>query len=208
VFTYNPSVFEVQSIPEAAAIILTPEGGQTTQERWGLETEYLSKLIEEKCNLNEHSLVIDYGCGLGRVAKELIDLTGCRVIGVDTSASMRTLAMQYNPSPRFTAIAPEMLESLRPVVDAVICIWTLQHIPKLDDVIDTLAKLVGYSGSLLVLNNQRRAVPVNCGWFDDGLDVKAQLNAQFGLPTEEGVLPLEATSKLVSENTFWAVWGN
>jgi SAM-dependent methyltransferase len=45
--------------------------------------------------LDRNSLVLDYGCGIGRIAKELIKQTGCHVIGVDISPSMLGLAYPY-----------------------------------------------------------------------------------------------------------------
>ena len=103
--TYNPHIFTV--IDEAAAkrIILTPEGGSRTIERWTIETPYLVRLIMDHVILDRNSLVLDYGCGIGRIAKELIKQTGCHVIGVDISPSMLGLAYPYVHSDNFSAIS-------------------------------------------------------------------------------------------------------
>jgi SAM-dependent methyltransferase len=85
--TYNPHIFDAIGEGHAKGIILTPEGGARTLERWEIETPYLVNLILNRVNLDRNSLVLDYGCGIGRIAKELIKQTGCHVIGVDISPS-------------------------------------------------------------------------------------------------------------------------
>ena len=45
--------------------------------------------------------IIDYGCGIRRLAKELILSTGCNVIGVDINGSMRALSQIYCESDSF-----------------------------------------------------------------------------------------------------------
>jgi len=98
--TYNPGVFNVNSIPAAMSIILTAEDS-TTEARWRTETPYLADLINKHFELSANSLLLDYGCGIGRMAKELIGRYGCRVVGVDISPSMRSLAPMYVASDRF-----------------------------------------------------------------------------------------------------------
>jgi SAM-dependent methyltransferase len=93
--SYNAGIFDVADLDGARRIILTPEGGQTTDQRWNCETPYLTGLIADNLKLTAGSVVVDYGCGVGRLAKELISRHGCRVIGVDISANMRALADRY-----------------------------------------------------------------------------------------------------------------
>src|SRR5215470_15608513 len=109
--TYNPAVFNVSTISQAMSIILTPEES-TTEERWRLETPYVCDLIAKSVDIAPNSFVLDYGCGIGRIAKELIARHGCRVIGVDISPSMRALAPIYVASDRFFACTSAMLDGL------------------------------------------------------------------------------------------------
>ena len=127
--TYFPGIFDVKTSDEAMRIILTAEDS-TTQNRWATETPYLADLITSNIKLSDQSLVLDYGCGIGRMAKALIDRHGCRVIGVDMSPSMRALAVGYVASDNFLACPPEMLDVLiaRGMrCDAALSIWVLQH---------------------------------------------------------------------------------
>ena len=94
--TYNPKVFDVSNIQDAKNIILTPEAGMKTDERWEKETKYLSLDISEFFkDFNKDKIIIDYGCGIGRLSKELIEKFDCKVLGVDISSSMRELAVNY-----------------------------------------------------------------------------------------------------------------
>lgn len=65
---YNPGVFETPDIEAAKAIILTPEIGTTTEERWRLETPYLIGQMLERQAIGANWLVIDYGCCIGRLS--------------------------------------------------------------------------------------------------------------------------------------------
>ncbi len=84
--TYNPEIFSVPKLSQAKNIILTAESS-TTEERWKTETPMLSALIAAQNQIGPDTVVLDYGCGIGRMAKELITRHGCRVIGVDISPS-------------------------------------------------------------------------------------------------------------------------
>jgi hypothetical protein len=61
--TYFPGVFDVNTPDEAMRIILTA-GDSTTQHRWATEMPYLADLITNSINLNDRSLLLDYGCGM------------------------------------------------------------------------------------------------------------------------------------------------
>jgi hypothetical protein len=70
---YAPEVFDVRDLDEARRIILTPESGTTTDARWAAETPWLADRILERFPLTEQHVVIDFGCGLGRMARALIE---------------------------------------------------------------------------------------------------------------------------------------
>ena len=164
--TYNPRVFAVGSIEQAKGIILTPEDS-TTEARWRSETGYLADLIEARLALDSASVVLDYGCGIGRIAKELIRRTKCTVLGVDISPDMRALAPRYVESELFSACSPEVLDSLTQAglgVDAAISVWVLQHClqPAID--ISRLHDAVRPKGSVFLVNNRGRAVAQHCFW--------------------------------------------
>lgn len=201
----SPSCFDVRNIAEAQAIILTAEDS-TTAQRWKTETPYLANLIGKQLDLGPLSRVLDYGCGIGRLAKALIDRHGCQVIGVDTSMSMRALAPAYVLDERFLACAPCLLgTALRPVTSAI-AVWALQHIPDLEGALSVIHRQMVPSGRLFVVNGHVRALPTPDGpWVNDGKDVRALLRDRFE-EIAHGSLSAESTTPLTAKASFWGVY--
>src|SRR5262245_36124886 len=126
--SYAPQIFDVKTLEQAKGIILTQASELSTEQRWQLETPYLENLILTNINLNSESLVLDFGCGVGRMAKELILSTDCRVVGVDTSTSMLGLGVAYVGHDHYLACHPGMLDFLDLKFDLALSIWALQHV--------------------------------------------------------------------------------
>jgi len=208
VVTYNPSIFDVATIGDAMRIILTPEDS-TTEHRWATETPFLTDLISRSVALSEKSLVLDYGCGIGRLAKELIARHGCSVIGVDVSANMRALAVGYVDSDRFFACAPAMLDLLlaqHVTFDLALAVWVLQHCPSVRDDVARIVRALTPAGSLFVVNQLGRALPtVEMGWVSDGIDILAVLRETLRQGAH-GPLPAEHTTAALSREAYWSVF--
>lgn len=207
--TYNPAVFSVNNIAEAMQIILTPQDS-TTATRWKTETPYLADLIVRWIDITSQSVLLDYGCGIGRVAKELIARHDCRVIGVDISPSMRALAPMYVQSDRFFACPPVMLDCLIEqgvTFDGALSIWVLQHCMAPSEDIARIRRALRAGGRLFVLNNINRAVPTReQGWVNDGIDLRALLGTEFAL-LGEGAPEQERTTPQIAQGAFWAAFG-
>ncbi len=207
-FTYNPEIFSVRDEAQAKAIILTAENS-TTEARWVQETPLISGLIHDQIELGVDSVILDFGCGIGRMAKALIDRYGCRVVGVDISPSMRSLSVGYVNSGRFFACAPEMArllidQGLR--VDLAMSIWVLQHCLHPAQDIQLLRDALKPQGRLFVVNNVHRAVPTTeGGWVSDGIDIKATLARAFAYRAGEMLRSPDVPSNL-SEITYWAAF--
>lgn len=203
--TYKPEIFDVPNIEMARRIILTDEGSNT-DERWKKETPYLADAIHYALKITPQTVLIDYGCGIGRLAKELIQRHGCSVIGVDISPSMRVLAPTYVQSPRFVACSPEMLDALVAhnfVADAAIAIWVLQHCLKPQEDIERIHRALRPGSSLFVLNNTHRAVPAHERvWVNDGLDIKALIGERFSMQLDGK--PAEEHMAAGLRDIFWA----
>jgi cyclopropane fatty-acyl-phospholipid synthase-like methyltransferase len=207
--THNPSVFAVRDLEEAKRIILTPQAEQSTEERWARETPYLTDLIAEHLNPSPGQVLIDYGCGVGRLSGALIERHACRVLGVDISPEMRALAARHLPSPFFAATSRSMLEGLCQSgfqADAAIVVWVLQHVGEPADDIGLLRRAIRPGGKLLVVNMRRRAVPtVEAPWVDDGRDVRTTLRLAFQ-EVATGDLDPEKVGAVTAEHSFWAVY--
>lgn len=207
---YDPSCYNVRSLPDAKRIILTEQEGRSPEERWETESPYLASLTAEKCEVGAFSILLDYGCGVGRLAKLLIEKMSCAVVGVDTSPSMRALSAQYVSHDRFLACAPDALRLVvRPLhsFDVALAVWVLQHIPNPDQAIQEIYRSLNPSvGRLFVVNNLNRCVPTDRGWYDDGIDLRGLLEKRFGPPESEGSLDPEIVGERTSATTFWAVY--
>jgi ubiquinone/menaquinone biosynthesis C-methylase UbiE len=189
---YYPGVFDTPSIEDAKAIILTPEGEEaSTAVRWEKETPYVLELINGALTLTPDMVVLDYGCGIGRMSKAMIDASGCSVIGVDISADMRRLARDYVASDRFVAVSPAECDVLIRgglTVHAAIAVWVLQHCLVPGDDIARINRVMAADGRVFVLNMPKRAVPavVQNGsnawsfiWAADTIDVGRALTQIF-----------------------------
>ncbi|HET6233690.1 MAG TPA: class I SAM-dependent methyltransferase [Acetobacteraceae bacterium] len=207
--TYDPHVFDAGTVDDAKWIILTPEESATTEHRWATETPYLATLISRCFSLSDKSLVLDYGCGIGRLAKELLARHRCRVMGVDISPNMRSMAVAYVGSDRFSVCSPAELDVLleRGVAfDLALAVWVLQHCASVHEDISRIARALTPHGDFFVVNGRTRCVPtVEFGWFDDGIDIYALLKRVFS-QRSRGSLPAKHTTKNLSRHASWAAF--
>ena len=205
--TYYPEVFDTPDLADAMGIILTPEDGTTTAWRWERETPFLVDLIDKFIKNSGNTLVLDYGCGVGRLAKELIARHKCRVIGADISPNMRALSATYVASDLFISCSPAMLDVLAErgiIFDSAISVWVLQHC--LDPIIDVtrIKRALKPLAPLFVVNNVHRAVPtMEMQWMNDGIDIRELLRTEFLMIEEGRLTPLEVSAQF-SQHTFWA----
>lgn len=201
---YRPDIFEVSDIEAAMRIILTAEAGTTTEERWARETPFLAGRIGDALGLDEHAMVIDYGCGIGRVAKELIARYRCHVLGVDISGGMRALAPQYVQSECFAVCAPEMLGRLIAhgfrATHAYAC-WVIQHCARPAEDLNRIASALPDGAGFFVLNSNGRWVPTDAGWSTDGISVEHLLRERFDVVSKQD-LPEAVTTPELARSSF------
>ena len=179
---YDPRIFDVADVESAKFIILTPTPDMTTEERWAAETPNLVDLLGRITPLDGNSRVLDYGCGIGRLAKGLIDRYGCQVVGVDISARMRDLARDYVQSDRFVVYSPGELDQRVAggfrATHACAC-WVIQHCLEPDADLGRIHAALSDGAWFFVLNSNLRWVPTGRGWAQDGISVEELLAARF-----------------------------
>ncbi len=201
---YDPAIFNVTSLDRAKQIILSPDGKRTAEERWSVETEYLLEKISGYMPLDNASC-LDYGCGIGRLARPLIERRNWMALGVDISPSMRRLAVEYVDSSRFIACDPLALDLMCAFgarFDFALSVWALQHMAHVKDDIARIAGALKPGGRLLVLNARQRFVPTRDAWIHDGVDVldlltEAMIPVRIEGP-DESIIP--------GPPSFWGVW--
>lgn len=207
-YTYNPDVFRVPDERAAKNIILTREGWDTDL-RWANETPYLADLLGEQLRPQAGQLLVDYGCGLGRMAKALIERFGVRVLGVDISVDMRRLAPPHVASEDFSVVSVPVFRSMVDAglrADGALSVWVIQHALTPADDLDLLRGSLKPGGGLFIVNNIHRAVPTREGpWASDGLDIRAMLGERFAVQAE-GALDAAKTGEAVHRWAFWAAY--
>ena len=184
---YDPKVFDADSMEKAKRISLICGTPIPEKIRWNEEVKLLCGAMARELMLRKGDLILDYGCGVGRLAKELVSM-GCNVLGVDTSPSIRRYAVEYVNAPgRFVAISPDELlllveKGLR--CDHAIVAWMLQHSPNVYADINVISRaLKGLGGVFVADNRNMRLVPVQGEnpWCNDNFDIWRQLELQFGI---------------------------
>jgi ubiquinone/menaquinone biosynthesis C-methylase UbiE len=190
--------FNVRSLNEARRIILTGD----TEERWATETPYLWSLLPGRFD----RLLLDYGCGLGRMVKPWLaaNPTG-HAIGVDSSQSMRHLAIPYVGSGRFQVIPPNLMGLVPPRIDLALAVWVLQHIPNPTEVLRAIQAVLRAGGTLFLVNMHRRALPTPSGWADDGLDIRQVLRSEGWTGSANRLDPAVVGHAHV-EQCFWGLY--
>lgn len=203
--TYNPSFFDVGTLEEAKGVILGPEKHETVDQRWERETPYLGSLMEQYLGLSQKSLILDYGCGVGRLSKEMIKRTNCRAVGVDFQPNMRAFAANYVDDPRFMSCDAAMLSVFKPEsFDAAIAVWVLQHCLRPAENLHHIVSSLRTGGRLFVVNDLRLIPTKEVGWIRDGIDIKVMLNESLKNVIN---IPLDISiGKDLAPRSFCGVW--
>jgi cyclopropane fatty-acyl-phospholipid synthase-like methyltransferase len=171
-------------------------------------------LLYPALGLQADTVVLDYGCGIGRMSKAMIEASGCSVIGVDTSPAMRRLAGEYVLSDRFVAVSPHLFDRMVGAglrVHAAIAVWVLQHCFAPAEDLARIRRALVADGKAFVLNMPKRAVPAvldeaesgrRFTWVQDRIDVAALLRTEFRVVTE-GVPDQSRTPNMADVGAYW-----
>jgi SAM-dependent methyltransferase len=178
---YIKEVFDVTTFDQAKHVVLTSDPNDP--KKFEKETDFLVDTIMKQNILNENSIVLDFGCGMGRVSKALIDEFNCKVIGLDISDSMLTFARLYTANiKKFEATHKYDTPNS---VDVALSILALQHSEDPAKEIDNIISVLKPGGTFILLNEPTRYVPSDVDsnryvvWKDDGFDVFGYIEARL-----------------------------
>ncbi len=176
---YTSRIFDCDTVDAAKQIILTAPSAEETERHWRQDTPILAAQIADHLKV-AGGRILDFGCGIGRLAKPLMALTACRVVGADISQSMRRMALDRIPSPRFAAIAPEDLdEPSIGMFDAAYAALVIQHCEDPDKELRRIHGRLKPGGRFVLVNSTRRWLPTEQGWASDRIDVLALASHLF-----------------------------
>lgn len=180
--SYIKETFDPVSFDHAKHIVLTSDPNNPN--KFEEETASLVDTLAKEITISENSNVLDFGCGMGRVSKELITRFNCNVTGVDISERMKTFAMLYISNPKkFKTV--EVIE--QNVFDVCISAFVLQHTENPQKEIQRIFNALKEDGIFVLLNENVRLVPSGIDrqnyviWNDDKFDVHAETEKHFKL---------------------------
>jgi SAM-dependent methyltransferase len=149
--------FDYRSLRKAKASILWYDD-------WRRATRATLAILERSGLIRDGATVVDYGCGVGRMTRALVERHRLRVLAVDRSAQMRRHARRYLPGRYLRSGVVEILSDAELLhrypaagaVDAIFAIEVLQHVPEpiLDELLPRLLAMLMPSGRLFVLGNE------------------------------------------------------
>jgi len=178
---YIKEVFDVTTFEHAKHVVLTSDPDNPN--KFENETNFLINTIAEQNIILKDSVVLDFGCGMGRVSKKLIEKFDCNVIGVDISNTMLTFANIYVSKPK--KFKPLNSYNMANTIDVAISTFVLQHVENPKTEIDIIYNNLKVGGYLILVNENKRYVPSDVDsnryivWNDDGFDVFGELDSRL-----------------------------
>lgn len=174
---YIKEVFDVTTITQAMNVVLSFE--QDKPEKFHRETQFLIDTIKTENIITDQSTVLDFGCGMGRVSKEIINTFNCSVLGFDISESMKTFATLYVSNPRkFKTISEMPVDNS---IDICLAVFVLQHVENPKQEIEKIVNTLKPNGYLVLVNEDNRFVPNDIDnegfiiWDNDNFNVFTEI---------------------------------
>jgi ADP-heptose:LPS heptosyltransferase/SAM-dependent methyltransferase len=190
------NLFKPKDFEEGKHAVVGDCNGFTMQQRWDAETPLFAREILSL--LPNGANILDYGCGVGRLAKEVLKQSSysVSVTGVDASPDMMQQARDYVNDAHFSTSAPVELGERK--FDLCYLVYVLQHVPAIE-IREILARIhyhLKEDGCLVYCSSDyRMAIRYDGGgFFDDrflGVDLRGELSRYFDFVRplfSEGVL--------------------
>jgi 2-polyprenyl-3-methyl-5-hydroxy-6-metoxy-1,4-benzoquinol methylase len=181
---YIKQVFDATDLEVAKNICLSKDIRYPN--KFEEETQFLINFIKEKKIINSKTRVADFGCGVGRISKEIIETFNCNIVGFDISTHMLLLADQYVENPdRFKAqkYTKEFVWK-KNKFDLFLASFVLQHSEHPERDIDFIYNNLNDEGILILVNEPERLLPIDVKdgyavWYDDKINITELVSNKF-----------------------------
>ena len=206
---YNPNFFMPGSFEDAKRIVLG-HGIVETPSKWAVETLWIENMLRQRNFVNEDSVVLDWGVGVGRISKMLIDKFGCQVVGVDINNKLLDYAISHVASDKFTGMLVEDLPKLNKKFTQVIAIWALQHSVFISKDLDSINNVLDKNADIFIFETIQPTVPIHNSeqpWFILNDPYLPFYKKRFSL-IEMGLFPSELRILENDSNCYWAFFKN
>jgi len=159
----NPRRFDWDDIDDAKRSILWYDD-------WEEATKNTIELMQKTGMINAGSFVVDWGCGVGRIASKLTERFDVTVLAVDRSTKMLRHALTYIKPQylgKIALVTDEFVLShihlFEKCADLVTFIEVFQHIPEpvLDQILPRISRLLKEDGKLFVFGNEQLEIGYN-----------------------------------------------
>jgi cyclopropane fatty-acyl-phospholipid synthase-like methyltransferase len=165
-----------------------------------LDMEQLNTLIE-KLELRPREVALDLGCGNGRIAEYISDLTGAKMVGLDFAAELIKRAQQraVNKKDRLTYLLGDMddLSFEEQIFDAVISVDTLYFVENISSTVGKLKSLLKQPNGRLAIFYDQSCDP------DESRDVLLPENTKVGKALNSNGLTYETVDYTVNSKGIW-----
>jgi ubiquinone/menaquinone biosynthesis C-methylase UbiE len=165
-----------------------------------LDMEQLNTLIE-KLELKPSEMALDLGCGNGRIAEYISDLTGAKMVGLDFAAEVMKKAQHrtINKKDRLTYVAGDMdeLSFEEKSFDAIISIDTLYFVESIDATIRKLKSLLKPPNGRLAIFHDQACDP------DEPRDILLPKNTKVGAALTNNGLTYETVDYTTNSRRIW-----
>jgi len=165
-----------------------------------LDMEQLNTLIE-KLELRAREVALDLGCGNGRIAEYISDLTGAKMVGLDFAAEVIKRAQQraVNKKDRLTYLLGDMddLSFEEQIFDAVISVDTLYFVENISATVGKLKSLLKQPNGRLAIFYDQSCDP------DESRDVLLPENTKVGKALNSNGLTYETVDYTVNSKGIW-----
>lgn len=184
------NLFKPKSFEEGKHGVVGDCNGFSMEVRYRTETPLFAKAIVSNISFRDSGCadIIDYGCGVGRIAKEIIKQSpGVIVHGVDASSEMLKLAAEdIGNSGHFHPSLPTMINMGHGNADLVYCVYVLQHVPSIEirEILQRIYDNLKDDGTFVYCSSDyRMAIRFDSGGFHDdrylGVDLQAEVGRYF-----------------------------